>query len=167
MRVPVWPPEPALAVASGDAEVTGVAVLTVLVHAPTARRMIAVAVARMAGRGVWRVRGPDRAWCPDMVVPLLRTWGRISVAWFPGSRLGRPIWTGPPESGPNITMIANSPTVVAAAFSSSSSPVSPGERRWAAMPEPISTAARNALPSSSASSLRHSATEFMTRPARC
>jgi hypothetical protein len=51
VRVPVWPPEPVLAVASGDAEV---AVLAVLVHAPTARRMIAVAVARMAGCGVWR-----------------------------------------------------------------------------------------------------------------
>jgi hypothetical protein len=63
-------------------------------------------------------------------------------------------------------MIANSPAAVAAAFSGNSSPVSPGERRWAAMPEPITTAARNALPSSSASSLRHSATSFMTLPAQ-
>ena len=64
----------------------------------------------------------------------------------------------PPETGPNIKMIANSPAAVAAAFSSSSSPVSPGDRRCAAMPEPITTAARNALPSSSASSRRHNLT---------
>ena len=52
----------------------------------------------------------------------------------------------PPDTGPNIRMIANSPAAVAAAFSNSSSPVSPGDSRWAAMPEPITTAARNALP---------------------
>src|ERR1700722_18425874 len=55
-------------------------------------------------------------------------------------------------------MMANSPAAVAAAFSSNSSPVAPGDRRCAAMPDPITTAARNALPSSSASSRRHSAT---------
>ena len=64
----------------------------------------------------------------------------------------------PPETGPNIKMIANSPAAVAAAFSSSSSPVSPGDSRCAAIPEPITTAARNALPSNSASSRRHSCT---------
>ena len=62
-------------------------------------------------------------------------------------------------------MIANSPAAVAAAFSSSSSPVSPGDSRWAAMPEPITIAARNALPSSSASSRRHSATSLTAPPA--
>ena len=34
---------------------------------------------------------------------------------------------------------------MAAAFSNSSSPVCPGESRWAAMPEPITTAAKKAL----------------------
>ena len=62
-----------------------------------------------------------------------------------------------PETGPNIKMMANSPAAVAAAFSSNSRPVSPGDSRCAAMPEPITTAARNALPSSSAASRRHSA----------
>ena len=57
----------------------------------------------------------------------------------------------PPETGPNIKMIANSPAAVAAAFSSSSSPVSPGDSRCAAIPEPITTAARNPLPRNSAS----------------
>ena len=66
----------------------------------------------------------------------------------------------PPDTGPNIKMIANSPAAVAAAFSSNSSPVSPGDSRCAAMPEPMTTAARNALPSSSASSRRHN----LTRP---
>jgi hypothetical protein len=55
-------------------------------------------------------------------------------------------------------MIANSPAAVAAAFSSSSSPVWPGDSRWAAIPEPITTAARNALPRNSAVSRRHSGT---------
>ncbi len=63
-------------------------------------------------------------------------------------------------------MIANSPAAVAAAFSSSSRPVSPGDRRWAAIPEPITTAARNALPSNSASSRRHKTTSFIRLPAR-
>jgi ArsR family transcriptional regulator, arsenate/arsenite/antimonite-responsive transcriptional repressor / arsenate reductase (thioredoxin) len=40
----------------------------------------------------------------------------------------------PPETGPNIKMITNSPAAVAAAFSSSSSPVWPGDSRWAAIP---------------------------------
>lgn len=59
-----------------------------------------------------------------------------------------------PDMGPNIRMIANSPAPVAAAFSNSSSPTSPGERRCAAIPEPITTAARNADPCSSASKRR-------------
>ena len=45
-------------------------------------------------------------------------------------------------------MMANSPAAVAAAFSSSSSPVSPGESRCTAIPEPITSAARKALPRS-------------------
>src|SRR5271166_126303 len=52
-------------------------------------------------------------------------------------------------------MIANSPAAVAAAFSNSSRPVSPGDRRCAAIPEPITTAARNPLPRNSAASRRH------------
>ena len=40
---------------------------------------------------------------------------------------------------------------------------SPGESCWAAMPEPITSAARNALPNNSASSRRHNATSFIGR----
>ena len=61
-----------------------------------------------------------------------------------------------PETAPNIRMRANSPAAVAAAFSNSCRPVWPGDRRWAAIPEPITTAARSALPRYSASSRRHS-----------
>ena len=70
----------------------------------------------------------------------------------------------PPETGPNIKMIANSPAAVAAAFSSSSSPVWPGDSRCAAIPEPITTAARNALPRNSAVSRRHSGTGALLTP---
>ena len=38
-----------------------------------------------------------------------------------------------------MRMIANRPAAVAAAFSNSCSPTSPGDRVWAAMPEPITT----------------------------
>src|SRR5690348_14735350 len=55
-------------------------------------------------------------------------------------------------------MITYSPAAVAAAFSSSSSPVCPGDSRWAAIPDPITSAARNALPRNSASRRRHSGT---------
>ena len=64
----------------------------------------------------------------------------------------------PPETGPNIKMIAYSPAAVAAAFSSSSSPVAPGDSRCAAIPEPITTAARNPLPRNSAVTRRHNVT---------
>ena len=64
----------------------------------------------------------------------------------------------------NIKMIANSPAAVAAAFSSSCSPVWPGDSRCAAMPEPITTAARNALPRNSAVSRRHSRTGALVHP---
>src|SRR6516164_9800769 len=60
----------------------------------------------------------------------------------------------PPETGPNIKMMAKSPAAVAAAFSNSCRPVLPGESCWAAMPEPMTTAARNALPKNSASRRR-------------
>src|SRR5579875_1882991 len=70
-----------------------------------------------------------------------------------------------PEIGPNIKMMANSPDPVATAFSSNSSPGSPGESCWAAIPEPITTAARNALPSPSASNRRHSGCFSITTPA--
>src|ERR1700689_834673 len=56
-------------------------------------------------------------------------------------------------------MIANSPAAVAADFSSSSRPVSEGDSRCAAIPDPITIAARNALPRNSAASRRHSAAE--------
>ena len=64
--------------------------------------------------------------------------------------------------GPNIKMIVNSPAAVAAAFSSNSSPVWPGDSRCAAIPEPITTAARNALPRNSAVSRRHRAGAVVT-----
>jgi hypothetical protein len=71
----------------------------------------------------------------------------------------------PPETGPNIKMIANSPAAVAAAFSTSCSPVWPGDSRCAAIPDPITTAARNALPRNSAARRRHSRTgALVTRP---
>src|SRR5579884_1699260 len=41
-----------------------------------------------------------------------------------------------PDTGPTIKMMVNNPAAVAAAFSSSSSPVWPADNRWAAMPEP-------------------------------
>jgi len=62
-------------------------------------------------------------------------------------------------------MIAYSPAAVAAAFSSSARPVWPGESCWAAIPEPITTAARNALPRNSAVSRRCNGTgALLTRP---
>ncbi len=70
----------------------------------------------------------------------------------------------PPETGPNIKMIANSPAAVAAAFSSSSRPVLPGDRRCAAIPDPITTAARKALPPNSAVSRRGSGTGALVTP---
>jgi hypothetical protein len=48
----------------------------------------------------------------------------------------------PPETGPNMRMIAYRPPAMAAAFSNSWGPVSWGESCWAAMPEPITSAAR-------------------------
>ena len=67
----------------------------------------------------------------------------------------------PPETGPNIKMMAKSPAPVAAAFSKSWSPVSCGESVWAAMPEPMTSAARKALPRNSAVRRRHSATSVI------
>ena len=71
-----------------------------------------------------------------------------------------------PDTGPNIKMMAKSPAAVAAAFSNSSSPTLPGESCCAAMPEPMTMAARKALPSSSASKRRHSAASFIHDPGR-
>ena len=61
-------------------------------------------------------------------------------------------------------MMAKSPAAVAAAFSNSSRPTSPGESCWAAMPEPMTTAARKALPRNSATRRRHRARSFTVRP---
>src|ERR1700758_2318748 len=61
-------------------------------------------------------------------------------------------------------MIAYSPAAVAAAFSSSSSPVGPADSRCAAIPEPITSAARNALPRNSAVSRRHSGMGALLTP---
>jgi hypothetical protein len=51
-------------------------------------------------------------------------------------------------------MIANSPAAVAAAFSVSWRPVSVGERRCAAIPDPMTSAASSRLPRYSARSRR-------------
>ena len=69
-----------------------------------------------------------------------------------------------PDTGPNMRMTANSPAAVAAEFSSSSSPVSDGDSRCAAIPEPITIAARNALPMNSAASRRPSDNPLLTPP---
>jgi hypothetical protein len=55
-----------------------------------------------------------------------------------------------------MRMIANRPAAVAAAFSSRARPVSSGESWFAAIPEPMTTAARKAEPRYSASSRRTS-----------
>src|SRR5581483_3424120 len=55
-----------------------------------------------------------------------------------------------------MRMIANRPVAVAAAFSKSWRPMSPGERLAAAIPEPTTTAARKAEPRNSAKSRRGS-----------
>jgi hypothetical protein len=59
-----------------------------------------------------------------------------------------------PEIGPKMRMKVKSPAAVAAAFSKSWRPVSPGESRAAAIPEPITVAARKAEPRNSARSRR-------------
>src|SRR5664280_1971414 len=62
-----------------------------------------------------------------------------------------------PERAPKIRMSANRPAPVTSAFCNRSRPVSPGGSCWAAIPEPITTAARSALPRNSATRRRHSA----------
>src|ERR1035441_8925629 len=57
-----------------------------------------------------------------------------------------------------MKMMANSQAAVAAAFFSNSRPAEPGDRCCAAIPEPITIAARKPLPRNSAASRRHSAT---------
>src|ERR1700722_19186831 len=54
-----------------------------------------------------------------------------------------------PDTGPTMRIKANSPAPVAAAFSRSSRPVFPGESRWAAIPDPTTTAVRKAEPTNS------------------
>src|SRR5579863_370689 len=66
-----------------------------------------------------------------------------------------------PDTGPNIKMMAKSPAAVAEAFSKSSSPMSEGDRCWAAMPEPMTTAARKAEPRNSALRRRQSGCSTM------
>src|SRR5271166_1615940 len=87
VRVGGWPPGPALATASADAEVPGGLVLVVLVHAATATRMIAAA-AQMAGCAVWRGWGPGRARCSGIVAPLLRMRSGLVPPGSPDPGLG-------------------------------------------------------------------------------
>src|SRR5690349_15068363 len=62
-----------------------------------------------------------------------------------------------------MRMIANRPAAVAAAFSSSASPVSPAESCCAAIPDPMTTAARKAEPRNSASRRRASGARLTAR----
>ena len=55
-----------------------------------------------------------------------------------------------PETDPTARMMATRAAPVAAAFSSSSRPVSPGLRFWAAIPEPITAIRSSAVPMNSA-----------------
>ena len=63
-------------------------------------------------------------------------------------------------------MMAKRPAAVAAAFSKSWRPTSPGERFCAAMPEPMTMAARKALPKNSASKRRHKTVSLTQSPPR-
>jgi hypothetical protein len=80
----------------------------------------------------------------------------------------------PPDTGPNARISATSPASVIRAFSRSWSPVSVGESRWAAMPEPMKTVTRPAEPRNSRERLpgqpryphgRFTATAFRARDA--
>src|ERR671910_1760371 len=89
------------------------------------------------------------SWAPmyAIAVPVGRPPNRRSASVTTGLK-----WA--PETGPNATIRAASPAPVAAAFSSSWSPRSPGDRRWAAMPEPTTTATSSAVPTASAARRR-------------
>src|ERR1700757_1196547 len=63
-----------------------------------------------------------------------------------------------------MRMIANRHAAVAAAFSNSCKPTLPGESCWAAIPEPITIAARNADPMSSATRRRDRGAVTCARP---
>ena len=76
---------------------------------------------------------------------------RASVV--PPSRRSASVTTGlkcAPETGPNARISATSPAPVAIEFSSSCSPMSSGESRCAAMPEPTTIATSSAVPTASA-----------------
>src|ERR671910_2038887 len=85
------------------------------------------------------------SWAPAYAtaVPVRRPPNRRSASVTTGLK-----WA--PETGPNATIRATRPAPVAAAFSSSWSPPSPGDSRWAAMPDPTTTATSSALPTASA-----------------
>src|SRR6476646_9314288 len=89
-----------------------------------------------------------------------------AAMYAPRSRVERPphtrsarLTTGfrcAPDTEPTARMIATSPAAVAAAFSNSCSPTSPGDSRWAAMPEPTTTATSSMVPRNSARARRGS-----------
>lgn len=59
-----------------------------------------------------------------------------------------------PGDGPNTRMSTVNPRKVAVEFSSSCSPTSPVESRWAAIPDPTMTVTSKPVPSSSATRRR-------------
>src|SRR5438034_290081 len=65
VRVGLWLFGPPLTAATADAGGPALVMPDVL-HAPTARMMIAATVAQSPGCGEWRGRGPGGSWCPDM-----------------------------------------------------------------------------------------------------
>lgn len=71
-----------------------------------------------------------------------------------------------PETGWKISMSTASPSAVALEFSSSCRPTSPGERRWAAMPEPTTTATSSPVPNNSAVARRQRGTEVTVQSIR-
>src|SRR3954471_12688484 len=85
------------------------------------------------------------------------TYTRASRVDMPPKQRSASVTTGlkwAPETEPNARMSATRPPAVAIEFSSSCSPVSFGERRWAKMPEPTTTATRRPVPTASAVALR-------------
>jgi hypothetical protein len=59
-----------------------------------------------------------------------------------------------PDTGPNIRISTANPNTVAVLFSNSCNPVLPGERRWAAIPDPTTTVTSRPVPIASASNRR-------------
>ena len=86
----------------------------------------------------------------EVIAPAITFAASANVAVYEGAR--------PVFADVEADTLLIDPAAVAAAFSNSSRPTCPGDSRWAAIPDPITRAARNALPRNSAVSRRHSGT---------